>query len=58
MSSPTVLSAETESLLSLVKSFLGLGCTITVWCCRPSSVDVSNSGDNHLDPPELYNADD
>ncbi len=38
---------------SLVKSFLGLGCTVTVWCCRPSSVDVSNSSDNHLAPPEI-----
>jgi len=41
---------------SLVKSFLGLGCTVTVWCCRPSlnSNDTNgNSSDNHLTPPEI-----
>ena len=30
---------------SLVKSLLGWGCTVTVWCCRPSS---SNSGDDDI----------
>uniref|UniRef100_A0A7S4EEE7 Glycosyl transferase family 1 domain-containing protein n=1 Tax=Pseudo-nitzschia australis TaxID=44445 RepID=A0A7S4EEE7_9STRA len=28
---------------SLVKSFLGLGCTVTVWCCRPSQENGRNS---------------
>jgi glycosyltransferase involved in cell wall biosynthesis len=44
---------------SLVKSFLGLGCCVTVWCCRPSSQDDddddnnNNNVDNHLQPPEI-----
>eukprot|EP00536_Pseudo-nitzschia_multiseries_P002160 jgi/Psemu1/4996/gm1.4996_g len=53
---------------SLVKSFLGLGCTVTVWCCRPSRENDTNdedgsnskgnhahSDDNHLAPPEISN---
>jgi glycosyltransferase involved in cell wall biosynthesis len=46
---------------SLVKSLLGWGCTVTVWCCRPSSSgdDTNNdnnnynSNDNHLTSPEI-----
>ena len=41
---------------SLVKSFLGLGCTVTVWCCRPSRDDNktnSENNDNHLAVPEI-----
>ncbi|MGK3733795.1 MAG: glycosyltransferase involved in cell wall biosynthesis [Bacillariaceae sp.] len=45
---------------SLVKSLLGWGCTVTVWCCRPSSIgddlnnDINNnSNDNHLTSPEI-----
>ncbi len=41
---------------SLVKSFLGLECTVTVWCCRPTienDVESTNSSDNHLAPPEI-----
>lgn len=41
---------------SLVKSFLGLGCTVTVWCCRPSrDTNDTNlkSSNNHLKLPEI-----
>jgi glycosyltransferase involved in cell wall biosynthesis len=44
---------------SLVKSLLGWGCTVTVWCCRPSSSGDDNknknknSNDNHLTSPEI-----
>ena len=41
---------------SLVKSLLGLGCTVTVWCCRPPQEEYGTnnlSGDNHLTQPEI-----
>ena len=37
---------------SIVKSFLNLGCHVTVWCCHPHE-DHHNKKNNHIETPEI-----